>query len=226
MGLIIDTTYFENGNIYIPNNKDVTAEPTDSPTVVTELEFFIDKYERKLLLNALGVTLYDELVVALGKLPFTTGATETADQKWIDLVNGKNYTNANGNVKRWDGLVGYNKQSLIAFYIFTEYLRNDNETYATVGTVKNTAKNAERVSATPKFIKAHSQFLKAYQGNLGVSEPAIIVNGFGSIGFDWLANEEVEVSLLQYLTDSNELDATAFPDFSFKIYDSYNSLGI
>ena len=220
MGLIIDATYFENGNIYIPNNKDLMVEPTGSPTVIMELDFFIDKYERELLINALGITLYDEFVIALADID------NVANLKWKELLNGKNYTNADGNVKRWDGLVGHNKQSLIAFYIFTEYLRNDNETYATVGTVKNTAKNGERVDATPKFIKANNQFLKAYQGGSDFTSPVVLVNGFGSVGYDYFINETVQVSLLRYLTDANELDETAFPDFEFLIYESYNSLGI
>jgi hypothetical protein len=215
---IIDTTYFERGNLYIPNNKDYNVEPEGAPTIITDLEASISKYERELLLNALGVTLYDELQVALVDLP-------GSDQKWTDLVEGRNYTNVDGKVKRWDGLKGYNGQSLIAFYIFTEYLRNDNEEYATVGTVRNTAKNAEVVSATPKFIKAYSQFISFYQGKLSFNEPQVLVNGFGSAGFDWY-NESVQVSLYNYLTDCNDLEATSFPDFEFKVYESQNSFGI
>ena len=221
MANIIDETYFENVNLYIPNVKDVNVEPAGSPTVVTNLEAFITKYERELLLNALGVTLYDELQVALELEDFTTAA-----QKWQDLVNGTNYTNADGNVKRWDGLKGYSKQSLIAFYIFTEYLREDNETYATVGVVKNGSKNAERTNATPKFYKAYSQFIDAYQGNFNCTQPIVVVNGFGSVGLDYYGAESVTVSLLKYLTDSNELDPLAFPDFEFKFYEYQNSYGI
>ncbi len=230
MAEIIDNTYFEKGSLYIPNNKDLVVEPTGAPTIVTELDSFIKKYERKLLINALGVTLYDLLQVALAKLPFAVDTDPptlgTADQKWIDLVNGKNYTNADGNVKRWNGLKGYDKQSVIAFYIFTEYLRNDNETYATVGTVKSDSKNATNVSATPKLIKANNEFIELYQGSSVVTQPIVLVNGFGSIGYDWFGSDSVEVSLLKYLLDSNEADITAFPDFEFKFYNNLNSFGI
>jgi len=219
MASIIDETYFERGGLYIPNNKDITVEPTGSPTVVTELTDFITKYERKLLINALGVTLYDLLVVAMDDI-------DNADQKWQDLVNGKNYTNANGNVKRWNGLRGFDKQSLVAMYVFTEYLRNDNETYATVGTVKSDSKNAVRVDATPKFIKAHQQFIEAYQGSSVVDSPTVVVNGFGSVGYDWLGSDKVEVSLFRYLTDSNELVADTYEDFEFMFYENLNSFGI
>lgn len=221
MADIIDSTYFEKGSLYIPNNKNVNVEPTGTPTVVTELDFFITKYERQLLMNALGVTLYDELQVALLDLP-------ASDQKWKDLVNGRNYTNADGNVKRWDGLKGFDNQSVIAFFVYTEYLRNDNETYATVGTVKNDAKNATNIGATPKFIKAYNQFVEAYQGDLSSPAPSIVVNGFGSLGVDWYGSENVQVSLYQYLLDANEEDETAFPDFgdTFRFYALQNSFGI
>ena len=42
MANIIDTTYFEHGNLFIPNNKDLSVEPVGSPTVITNLDSFID----------------------------------------------------------------------------------------------------------------------------------------------------------------------------------------
>ena len=221
MANIIDDTYFEHGSLFIPNNKDLTVEPVDSPTSITELEFFIKKYERQFLLDALGVTLYDELQVALELVDFTT-----AEQKWQDLVNGTNYTDPNGNVRRWDGLKGYDKQSVIAFYIFTEYLRNDNETYTTTGVVKNDAKNAQVIDPTPKYIKAYNQFIEAYQGSMSVNTPVVLINGFGTVGLDYYNNKSVQVSLLRFLSDSNELDETAYPDFEFRLYGPQNSFGI
>jgi len=221
MANIIDDTYFEHGSLFIPNNKDLTVEPVDSPTSITELEFFIKKYERQFLLDALGVTLYDELQVALELVDFTT-----AEQKWQDLVNGTNYTDPNGNVRRWDGLKGYDKQSVIAFYIFTEYLRNDNETYTTTGVVKNDAKNAQVIDPTPKYIKAYNQFIEAYQGSMSVNTPVVLINGFGTVGLDYYNNKSVQVSLLRFLSDSNELDETAYPDFEFRLYEPQNSFGI
>lgn len=217
---IIDSSYFEKGDLYIPNNKDISVEPTDSPSSQSELDFFIEEYERELLLNALGVVLYGELETALLDLP-------NADQKWKDLVDGTTYIDPNGNNKIWEGLKGYNgKRSLIAYYVFTEYLRNDNETYSTVGTVKNDAKNATNVGATPKFIKAYNKFLEAYQGDLGYQQPTMVMNAFGTVGFDWYGTEKPQVSLYRFLSDSNELDETAFPDFEFKFYEHQNSFGI
>lgn len=216
---IIDTTYFERGNIYIPNNKDLAVEPATSPSVVTELEEFISIYEYELLLNALGVTLYKELQDHINNI--------LVDVKWQYLIEGRDYTNANGDVRRWVGLNGgEKKQSVIAFYIFTEYLRNDHEIYATVGTVKNEAKNAEIINSTPKFIKAHHKFINAYQGGLNSSIGRVLINGFGTIGFDYYSSS-ANVSLFTYLSECNELsDNLDFPDFEFKVYEKLNSFGI
>ena len=220
MASIIDNTYFDKGALYIPNNKDINVSPVGTPTNQTDLDFFIEKYERELLLNALGVTLYYELQAEL---------PTPSIQKWIDLVDGKTYTDNRGNVKRWDGLKGHSKQSVISFYVFCNFLRNDNETYATVGTVKNTAKNATIVDATPNYIKARDSFIDQYQGNQNSMYPTVITNRSGAIGYDWYGGNNVQVSLHQYLTDSNELDITSFPDFTnyFRFYDGMkNSFGI
>ena len=215
--MIIDATYFQSGLLYIPNNKDISAAPTGAPSSQNELEVFIDNYERDLLINALGVPLFNLLTTAMDDLP-------NADQKWQDLVNGTDYT-INGKTYRWEGLKGYNKQSLIAFYVYCQYLRNDESTYTTTGVVQNTAKNATNYSPTGKYIKAWNCFIEQYQKDFNYS-PNVIINASGSIGLDYFNNNDSKRSLFQYLTDANELDVTAFPDFEFKVYELENSLGI
>tara|TARA_R110002020_G_scaffold453632_1_gene668617 strand:- start:13129 stop:13788 length:660 start_codon:yes stop_codon:yes gene_type:complete len=216
---IICSSYFENGNQYIPNNKDINTEPTSSPTSITEIDYFIEEYERELLLNSLGVILYNELQLSLEDL-------DSAEQRWKDLVEGKEYTNSNGDVRLWEGLRGVNKQSVISLFVYTEYLRNHNETYSTVGVVKNIPKNAEIYNPTPKFIKAHRKFIKYYQGNINNNFNGLVVNGFGSFGVDYF-NKEVNVSLYRFLNDSNELnEIEPYPNFSFKFYEELNSFGI
>lgn len=215
--MIIDATYFEKGLLYIPNSKDISASPTATPSTQSELEVFIDNYERDLLLNAFGVDLFNQLKVAMSDY-------DNAAQKWVDLVEGKDYT-INGKKHRWEGLKGYNKQSVIAFYVYCQYLRNDESTYTTTGIVQNTGKNADNYSPTGKYIKAHNCFLKQYQ-NSDYGQPNIIINGSGSMGLDYFNNSDVQRSFYQYLVDANELDVTAFPDFEFKVYDTETSLGI
>lgn len=219
MATITDASYFQKGILFISNNIDLSARPEGSPSSQSKLDVFVENCERDLLLNALGVTLYDELQVALSDLD------NLANAKWKDLVDGTNYT-INNKTFRWNGLKGYNKQSLIAFYTYCQYLRNDEISYTTVGHIKSTAENGVISEATPKFIKSWNNFLKMYQ-SFYKDSARLIQNGFGEFGLDYSFNgNNIQVSLYQYLTDANELDVTAFPDFEFKFYESYNSFGI
>ena len=215
--MIIDATYFEKGILYIPNNKDISVSPVDAPSTQSELEVFIDNYERDLLINALGVSLFNQLVLAMDDLP-------NAEQKWQDLVEGLDYT-VGGHSYRWEGLRGYNKQSVIAFYVYCHYLRNDESTYTTTGIVRSTAKNADNYDPTGKYIQAYNSFLEQYQKDYNYN-PNVLINAFGGMGLDYYNNNDSTRSLYQYLTDANELDVTSFPDFKFKVYESQTSLGI
>jgi len=225
--MIVDNTYFNRPEVYIPNNTDVGAQPLSSETVKTDLDIIIDKYERKLLLDALGVTLYDELVTALKDI-------EGAAQKWKDLVQGANYT-VNNQVYRWDGLQGYNKDSLIAYYIFTQYLVYDEFTYTTTGMVQNQANNAETVPFNSKYVRAWNNFLEMYQADLYRYSNRCYNfykrnNWYLSYNESLTLYKNIEVnvkaSLWQFLNDANTLDATAFPDFQFKVYEPVNRFGL
>lgn len=208
---IVTNTDFK-GEFFIPNNKDGNAAPVAAPTVKSELELFIDKYERLLLIDALGVTLYDQLQADLPGLSI---------QKWKDLVNGKNYT-INSKTYRWDGL-----KNILVPFIFTHYLRDDQSTYTTTGTVKVKAANADNYNPTPKYIKAFNTFRTSYQGEKVNNAPTVLVNSSGVYGLDYYGNKRSSiVSMYQYLTDQNVLNATDFPDFEFVFYEQQNSLGV
>lgn len=221
---IIDTTYFLSGNLYIPNVTSIDLGDDDSPNVQNDLQLFIDIYERELLINALGITLYDEFEA---ELPIPT------TQKWIDLLNGKTYS-ISGKSYRWDGLIGSNKQSLIAFYIYCQYLRNDSSIYTTTGVVKADAANSQMYSPTPKYIDNYNRFIKSYQGEYSDyyhnNNPNIIFNASGMIGLDYYKNNQNNsfVNMYQYMTDQNTLETNPqpFPDFEFKFYYRENSWGV
>ena len=216
MATITDQTYYLKGINFIPNAVDISAS-SDSPSQESELDYFIGICERQLMLDALGVTLFKEFTTAMANLP-------NAAQKWQDLVGGATYT-LDGKEYLWEGLRGYNKNSLVASYIFCEFLRNDESTYTTTGIAQNKAKNAHNYSYTPKYIAAWRNFIKGYQAQ-AQCDPVIIRDHFGIVGLDYHQNNDSVVSLYRFLTDQNELVATAFPDFEFKFYENQNSLGI
>ena len=217
MANLINSSYFEKGDLYIPNNTDINVGDVGI-TNQTDLDFYIVEYERELLLNALGIVLYEEYLVALQHL-------NQAHKRWSDLIDGVTYTNPSSVVKRWEGLRGANKQSLVASFVYTKYLRNYNETFATTGVVRNDSKNATNYDATPKYIKAYNKFIEQYQSD-NLPNPRVYINRFGTNGIDWYGSENATVSLYQFLTDSNDLDSTSFPDFTFKFYAEQNSFGI
>lgn len=220
---IIDLSYFQSGFAYIPNNNSLNVG--ESPNVQNDLQLFIDVFERELLINALGISLYEELEA---ELPNPTS------QKWIDLIDGKTYS-ISGNDYRWDGLVGYNQQSLIAFYIYCQYLRNDSSIYTTAGMVLTESVNSVNVSYTPKYINSFNKFINTYQGNYDQYSNHcnrlgnIVVNSSGMVGIDYYNHGNSSfVNLYQYLTDQNtlETDPQPFDGFEFKFYYRENSWGL
>lgn len=213
--MIIDASYFKKGYLYIPNAEDIN--PSSSSTKENEdLTFFVKKYERELLVNALGLTLYNELKAL--QTPYLG--------KWKGLIDGESYT-VDDNSYRWDGLKGFNGNSLVANYIYCKWIRNDESVYTTTGVVQNTAKNARSFSLTPKYIKVWNEFIAQYQGNKTNTYPKIINNHYGDIGLDFYdAKESAFRSLCEYIKDKNKMDSSLFPDAPLRLYELQNSFGI
>jgi hypothetical protein len=219
--MIIDKTYFKSGELFIPNIISQDAVPQGQASRSSKMSVFIDKYSREFLLNALGVDLFNELSDILKD----NTLEEVGNEKWKALVKGEDYT-YDGKKYRFDGLEGYEKQSMIAYFVFCKYLRDNDITYTTVGTVRDMAKNSFSVSATPKYVDIWNSFIDMYQGKKFDGEPKIITNPAGLIGVSYYSEEGVQRSLYRYLSDKNEIDSGNFPDFEFKFYKRYNSMGI
>lgn len=228
--IVIDRTYFNLGELQIPNNKNKNVEPTTTPTVQTTLDLLMDEYERELLLNALGVDLFNQLVVAAADIDNAIYA------KWKSLINGADYT-INAKKYRFDGLKGYLNQSLIAFYVKAKYLVNDEFKYTASGMSANTPKNGVRASFNEEYVSVWMKFIRQYQGSVKTinSGDTIysgnyyrdpIYSGYRFLGIDYYTKRDIKSSLFQYLCDANELDSTAFPNFEFKIYPTVNRFGI
>jgi hypothetical protein len=162
------------------------------------------------------VTLYDELVIAL--LDIDNAAT-----KWQNLVKGVTYVK-DTETYRFDGLRGFNKESLIAYFVYCEYLRNDQSYYATTGVVKSKTKNAESYDPTSKFISCYYAFLKRYQNDCNLNSPIYYMSDSGTIGVDYYGqgDENGIVTLETFLKD-NESD---YDGYSFKRFERINSFGI
>ena len=214
---ITDVTYYQNGKKFIPNVNNLAVEIDGVPNSGNEITYFITKYERQLLIYFLGISLYNELQTALQDLP-------NAAQKWQDLVNGVDYTKDNVTY-RFDGLKGNEKDSLLAYYVFCEYLKNDNDYYSTVGTTKSMAKDGVNVTSTRRYLEAWYEFINKYQNECGTDEPIYYVSNGVVVGIDYHANMDRKnklVSLETYLKDHE----TEFEGYDFQRFNNKNTLGI
>ena len=104
--MIISTKDFEFG-AYVPNRDD--APNSDIIGNEPILQGFIDEYVNVCLTETLGYELWTELQAQLdveGNLP------GTADQKWLDLVNG---------IDAYRGM----KKGMLVGYVYFYWLQND-----------------------------------------------------------------------------------------------------
>src|SRR5438067_1321077 len=123
---LIDATYFV-AELNIPGAGTGAAIDTD-------ILYKIKEKESEFLVQALGRNLYRDFMTALGLdsdgnySHVTSGLAENVDQKWIDLLNGKEYTDPNGFLRKWKGFVSIKddsrtmKKSIIANYVYFEFL--------------------------------------------------------------------------------------------------------
>ena len=138
----IDSTYFT-GEIAVPG--------ASSETGLTQA---ITQYEKEILIKLLGYKLYSLLIADL-----SNGAPVT--QKYIDLVNGKEFTltfNGSDYLVEWQGL-----GSLIAYYVFYRYVeRNITSFYGTGVSQSNVQEGWQRVSPESKMINAWERMRELY----------------------------------------------------------------
>ena len=222
--MIVINTYFK-GEIYIP-----LANPSITKAVkgvALELEAFIEEYERDCLIKCLGFVLYNEFLAEID-MTESNGLKPTANAKWDDLLNGKTYTDVNGNNVVWAGIrqkvpntsTTYNK-SFLANYIYWYYEKNNEISRSAVGHVKPKAKNAVIMSPIARPVTAWRKFIKLVQGEKAVATP--IYSRYG-LGIDYFQN--TETPLYKFINDMNSLVEDTYSDFEPKLWVNQNQLGI
>lgn len=208
--LYIDTTYFIK-KLSIPN----IVEPSSDAAI--ELAIDIDRYVSQFLKQTLGNILFEELKINTidGEL------IPLAPQKWVNLVDGCNYTIDN-NVYTWQGLrysEGAFKVSLLANYVYLNQFQFTNNSM--IGQIINVSKNAISQNPTEHLIDIWNEFVQMYQGECTNKHFTNYRNGV--IFVDYYGNRENGyVSYLQFLKD-NETD---YPDFSADVIEYKNRFGL
>ena len=213
MPQIVTVTYFQKANdLNLPLSKDVLIANTaiESPNSQTAITNLCIKIEKQLLLNALGLTTYNTLQLAL-----TDDFTNPIYAPYEKLVKGDEYDG-----KIWEGLD--NDYSLIAYRIFEQYLTEESQRLTGVGNTEGNPEKSTLVSPKYKIANANQNFITKYQQGY-LEFPIVYDDG---MFIDWFGGATgVNVSLYQYLIDK----ATDFPDFSmetFRCYETKNSFGI
>lgn len=136
--MFIDLSYFK-GFLQIPNlDKDPDAFEAN----------YIDFYEREILLRLLGYDLYNQFIEGL--------EDATPAQKWLDLRDGKTFevtiNQATYNV-RWNGLINDEKISLLSYYVYFNYIRENYQQATGLGYIESTQENAENVDPNSKLVR-------------------------------------------------------------------------
>ena len=210
MPQIVNKSYFNKQNIlYIPLASEVPLPiaVTSTPNDGTYIDNLCIEIEKTILVNALGLTTYNELQLAFADIDNPLNAS------YKKLVNGDEYDG-----KIWVGLK--HDLSLIAQAVWIEYVVQKNTNLSAVGNSQVNLEKGTLVTPMYKIANASVSFIKQYQGEM-LNEP--IVNG---IFVDWCGfNNEVEVSLYRYLSDKK----ADFPNVDldkFKFYEQINSFGI
>lgn len=233
--MIVRNTYFKN-DIYLPHAK---VSATDAVKgVESKLDDYIDQYEQDCLFKCFGSRLYTEFIATLDSTEPTFIKTGS-DAKWGFLLNGKSYTNSNGDNVIWKGIRqktislgvtedadSYDK-SFLADYIYFHYESNAHVTRSNAGNVKSKSANAVTVAPTQKVVKAWRKFVELVQGS--TTSPYFYKEStisLGGLGVDYYQGNGTEVSLYQFIADQNDLVEDTYADFEPKLWGNINQLGM
>ena len=214
MAYIIDETYFQR-ELYVPNAGELNSGALE------ELTQFIDEKSRLCLKEVLGYSLFKDFDSNM-----SYGNIEgTAPVKWLNLVNGVEYT-IDGKSYKWQGLKveeGAFKRSLLANYTFYYWLEFNQSRMSGVGEVVLTAKNAVNVNPTQRLVKVWNEFVDMYQGSEYINTPSTYYKGSVKVTDYYSGSDNSDfVSLLQFLSDND----TDYLDAPLKMYRKQNQLGI
>ena len=210
---LIDETYFIK-ELSVPNINEMDA---DNLTILTQ---YVDEFARKLLKDALGYDLFKELDTNI-----TNGVLDAgAPQKWLNFVNGCEYTK-DGKTYKWNGLIfteGLHKSSLLAKFVFYHWLKDNVTTITGTGEKSIKSVNADSVNTNQRLVTVWNDFVSEYQGS-NTRFPTVWYKGATKV-IDWFGSGESlgYVSLIQFLTDNE----TNYPDATLITYSLQNQFGL
>lgn len=176
---LLSLTYFDTPRRSIPQG------------AYNDLQAYVDRFEADALNQLLGYALA-KLVLAY--------ENPGSDQRIIDIVEGKEYT-VNGYTVKWNGLVNSDKVSLLADYVYVQYVIGKMVTLQNVGPAVSSVENGVIVGVMPLIMPVWHEMRELS----------------GYIGQDYLS-----ASLYNYFYN-HESD---YPELIFREFEPLNHLGI
>jgi hypothetical protein len=135
--MFTDSTYYVN---------DIQVTGSDTTYILAAAP----KYERELLRKCLGYTLA-ELVLSY---------SASSEQRIKDIVEGKSYTetiNGKETTMYWPGLANSDKNSPLAYYVYANFMNNENRHKSGVGMSAPNAENSVMVDPTFQIINTWNE---------------------------------------------------------------------
>lgn len=209
---IIDESYFIK-ELRIPNTNEIDVSDSADPFIT-----WIDKEARQCLQLALGYKLFKELDDNI-----TDGVLDTdAPQKWLNLVNGKDYTK-DSKEYNWKGLKfieGTFKGSLLAYYVYCKWLEFQLSYMSGMGETRGEAVNSMVANSTHRYVALWNTFVEMYQSKSTQTATITLRNGIPF--YDYFGELGSYVSLIEFL-DHHEED---YPNADKREFKFLNTFGI
>lgn len=141
--IILTLEDFQEAPFKLPNS---IPAPNEAD-YVSDIETAIADYEREILIEGVGVDMYNSLKVSL-----------TSPIALSELVEGKEY-NLDGQKVLWGGI-----KPVLQNYVYYRFLRDKNDLFTTMGVQKPEAVNSTYISPAERCSRYYNQFLDLYQG--------------------------------------------------------------
>lgn len=229
--MIINTNFFITADIAIPLVGSNTPIETGNQN---DLQWYIDVYEREVLIKGLGRQLYELFIAEIQQDQNDANYGNLipgASQRFTDLLDGLTYMDGDEN-RYWNGLrftIATSNQtalrSLVAYYIYYRYVNDRVSNLTNLGVVSEMAKNANLTDPTPKMSEAWRNFFRMYQGEYHYNDSPY-GNRYYYNGFyvqDYSAyNRTGEVSLWRFLQDNSDI----YPEWEFTPCEDVNQFNI
>lgn len=181
---LIDKTYFEDADLLVPGLEKETQE--------NKLNELITKYEPEYLQDILGYSFYKTFKTAV-----EAGEAGLA-QRWKDLRDGADYTDAGGVLRKWEGFANAETmRSPIANYVYYRWLRYN---------VPTTTVSGEKTSKAPKSVSNSSVGKQTAAWNEMVRMNRVL--------FDFLLNKKDDNGDLVYPEFKTEELGTGFANLT------------